>query len=277
MSLALVLTMVYSCKKEVAYEDLPELPAEDKATMDTIAQTDAALGQVYTVVHTEVSNVEDQAFKTGGASGLGLPCDPNVVITKEIDSTDKANKFAKKVTLDYGHGMYGWNGFHKRGKIIIVKDGPIAKKGTKCTVTFENFYMNYFHDKLEGTVTIENQGFLNGAYTMKLDMTDGKYYTMEGTVGMEYHLSLVMTASNGTYNLAMTGTQTYNYNGSIFAQFITSPFKTSDACDYIIAGAAELTVGGNKKIIDYGSGDCDNKATVIENNKTYQHPCFRIR
>jgi hypothetical protein len=256
--------VTYSCNKnKVSYEDLPTIKTEDKVVLDTLEQADAAYTQVYTVVHTEVSNVEDQAFKTGAASGLAS--DPNAVVTCEIDSTDKANKFVSKVTISYPTPTV-WNGVTKSGKIIVTKNGKITTQGTLCHISFENFTINGI--SLSGTPTLENKGFVDATYSMALKMNDGVY-------GYLYHLSLDLTLgftiSNGSYALSMSGTETLTFNGRSIKSTCTSPLMRALDCDFIKKGAKEIVEGSDKKILDYGDGTCDDKSTFIVKGITYQY------
>ncbi|MFM7022190.1 MAG: hypothetical protein ACKOXB_04370 [Flavobacteriales bacterium] len=279
------LALTYSCKKTVEYEDLPEVSAADKVYLDSTAKAQALLTNVYTVVHTEVSNVEDQSFKTDGISGLGLPTDPNIEITSEVDSTDKANKYLKKVTLDFKNGVGSDYDKRKYGKIIVTKNGRIDKKGTVCTITFDKFSVGHDHNSMTGTITLENKGFLNGVYTMKLTMTNGTYRTCEGAlygagpqdglINMNLDLTIELTVTSGNYKISMSGTQTFDYKNTEYVEFYSTPLTMTDVCSYITDGAKELKdSSGKKKIIDYGDGSCDNKATVIENNKTYRYNVY---
>ncbi|MFM7022189.1 MAG: hypothetical protein ACKOXB_04365 [Flavobacteriales bacterium] len=256
--------MAASCSKKLAYEDLPKLDAADQEVLDTIQESDALYTHVYTVVHTEVSNVEDQAFKTGGTA-VGISADPNAVITYEIDSTDKANKFIKKVTISYPSAN-SWNGYSKQGKIIITKTGRINKVGTMCYISFENFKIAGM--ALTGTPTLENKGFVNGTYTMALKMTDGDLGN--GIVKMDFDMSLIFSISNGAYTLSMSGTQNITFKNSTYATFYKVPCVRLLDCDYITKGAKEINIKGEKMIVDYGDGTCDNKSTVVFKTKTYQ-------
>ncbi|MCX6180737.1 MAG: hypothetical protein NT150_02250 [Bacteroidetes bacterium] len=254
----------YSCKKnQVAYEDMPTLKTEDKVFVDTLEQADAAFTQVYTVVHTEVSNVEEQAFKTGGA--LGLANDKNAKVDYEIDSTDKANKFVSKVTIDYPTASV-WNGFTKIGKIVVTKNGKITTKGTMCNISFENFKINGM--PLSGNPTLENKGFVNGVYTMALKMNNGVYAY---AVKISLDLTLTFTLSNGSYALAMSGTESITTGGRSCNINYLSPLLRSLDCNFITKGVKEIKEGSNKSVLDYGDGTCDNKSTFLLNGTTYQY------
>ena len=73
-----------------------------------------------------------------------LDADPCAVKTIEVDSVDKAHRFVKKLTIDYGTAGCTWDGRVRKGKIIIVKQGLLKTTGTKCYITFENFYIDDF-------------------------------------------------------------------------------------------------------------------------------------
>ena len=54
-----------------------------------------------------------------------------------------------------------------------------------------------------------------------------------------------------------------NFNGASFTSKTTKPLQISLVCPWIEAGTIEFTPSGKlTRTIDYGNGDCDNKATV---------------
>ncbi len=264
---ALMLTLTYSCKqdRDVAYDDLPA--ASDVESSDDNTTSDAAYTQVYTVVHTEVSNVEDQSFKTDG----GPSPDPCANITYEVDSTDKFKKFLKKMTIDYGNSGCTWDGKVKKGKILITKTGKLATAGSITTVTLENFYID--GARVEGTATIENKGFASGYYSIKFDVTGGKIKATTGdTATWESHRTMDMYLSPGSIKTLMRGTSSgVNHKGIAYSVTTTEDLVTEFGCAYVKKGGLKITATGKPDInIDFGDGTCDNKATITINGVKYK-------
>ncbi|MFM7022192.1 MAG: hypothetical protein ACKOXB_04380 [Flavobacteriales bacterium] len=266
---ALMLTLSYSCTKdrEIDYEDLPE--ATNVESSDDNETSDEMYTHVYTVVHTEVSNVEDQAFKTGISSGATPDACAN--ITYEVDSTNKLNKYLKKMTIDYGTTGCTWDGRVRKGKIIITKQGKIATPGTITTVTLEDFYIDGY--RVEGTATLENKGFTSGKYSMKYDVVGGKVTAPDNTSStwatsrtFDFYLS------NGSFKIIMSGTCSgINHKGVAYSVTTTKDLLAEFGCKYIKSGTLVIKSTGKPDItVDYGDGECDNKATVIVNGTKYK-------
>ncbi|MFM7022191.1 MAG: hypothetical protein ACKOXB_04375 [Flavobacteriales bacterium] len=274
-SLALILTMANSCKKPVAYEDLPEVSTDVDTTLRNAEEVNAQFQQLFTAVHTEVSNVEDQAFKTGGS----YPSNPNAVVTTEIDSTDKKNKFAKKVTIDFpfaykdtkykGHTFYG--------TIVVTKNGRMDKKGTIATISVLDLLLD--NKFIGGTLALENLGFVNGVYKLKLDLTNNGIYSYVNNV--QIHHTMDVSVDNKVYRVALSGTQSFSYviSGSVTTE-ITSPLIYTTDCNYIKQGAKKVTTSSwlsdQATTTDYGDGTCDDKSTVIVGPETYKWPIHLI-
>jgi hypothetical protein len=276
-SLAMVLTMAYSCKKAVAYDDLPTV---DKDTDTTLANANAVsqqYQQVFTVVHTEVSNVEDQAFKMEG----DYAHNPNCTVT--IDAIDsnlidgKYVKYAKQVTLNFpeqykdtkylDHTCYG--------TIVITKTGRMDAKGTVCTINIDNLIQDNCY--IGGVLVLENKGFVNGVYNLTLNLSSQGQYNYMKNVNLSY--TIAASISNKIYTASVTGSQYFDYFGggsSTVTSQITSPLIFSSDCNYIKKGAVKVTTStwtsDQATITDYGDGTCDDKSTVIQNKVTYKYP-----
>ncbi|MCX6180739.1 MAG: hypothetical protein NT150_02260 [Bacteroidetes bacterium] len=263
---ALMMTLTYSCKKdrEVAYDDLPEATSVESS--DDNSTSDEMYTHVYTVVHTEVSNVEDQSFKTNN----GPEHDPCANFTYEVDSTNKLNKFVKKMTIDYGTAGCIWEGRVRKGKIIITKTGKIKVNGTVTSIALENFSID--GNKIEGLATMENKGF-SAFYSFKLDVTGGKITTLDGDVSTwETHRVLDTYIGAGTIKTYMRGTSSgVNHKGVAYSVTTTEDLLTEYGCEYIKKGVLKIVTDGKPDVnIDFGDGTCDNKATIIINGVKYK-------
>jgi hypothetical protein len=267
MASALMLTLTYSCQKdrEVAYDDLPT--ATEVESSDDNTTSDAAYTQVYTVVHTEVSNVEDQSFKMEN----GPTPDPCANISYEVDSTDKSNKFLKKMTIDYGNSGCSWDEKVRKGKIIVTKTGKLAATGSVTTVTLENFYIDDV--RVEGVATIENKGFSGGFYSIKFDVTGAKIKTLGGdTATWESHRTMDMYLGSGTLKTLVRGSSSgVNHKGVAYSVITTEDLTFEFGCAYAKKGGLKITATGKPDInVDFGDGACDNKATITISGVKYK-------
>ncbi|MCX6180738.1 MAG: hypothetical protein NT150_02255 [Bacteroidetes bacterium] len=287
LSLAAVITIASSCqKKAVAYDDLPTVSTDVDTTLKNSITVNQQYQQVFTVVHTEVSNVEEQSFKTGG----DYDHNPNCIRTNDkIDSTfidGKWVKYVSQMTLtfpeQFKNTKYKEHTFN--GKIVVTKTGRLDMKGTVCTVTINNYHFGpYLNDEfleidgksIAGTLTLKNEGFVNGVYNMKLDLTGG-YCVWMNSVSLHY--TLAASVSNKIYKVLVTGSQSFGYGGLSYnvTSEITSPLLFSSDCDYIKQGSTKVTTSdwatSQITTTDYGDGTCDNKSTVVIGKETYKFP-----
>ncbi len=287
-SLALVLTVASSScqKKAVAYDDLPTVSTDVDTTLKNSNTVNQQAQQVFTVVHTEVSNVEEQSFKTGG----DFDHNPNCTRSNDIiDSTlinGKYVRYVKQMTLtfpyQYKDTKYLDHTFY--GKIVITKTGRLDTKGTVCTIVLSsiagfgnNNYLVVDGHWISGTLTLENQGFVNGVYNMKLDLTNGRIDNFDQ---LNLHYTLAASVSNKIYTVSVTGSQSFGYGGFLgtVTSEITSPLILSSDCNYIKKGSTKVTTtnwqSNQVTTTDYGDGTCDAKSTVIIGATTYKYDLF---
>lgn len=90
-----------------------------------------------------------------------------------------------------------------------------------------------------------------------------------------------------TYNTAMVeGESTMDYKDNVFATtgsasgttpagqaftaLVTTPLISNMKCNNFVKGVVELTPAGEpKRTLNYGEGDCDNKASITVNGITF--------
>jgi len=112
--------------------------------------------------------------------------------------------------------------------------------------------------------------FWNISATIKVTRPDGKIFTWNST--------RTRTLVNGAIN-SWSPTDEYNVTGSAngvdvnglsFTAQITNPLDWIMDCYWIRSGTVNITPSGKPtRIIDFGSGTCDNKITVTINGITY--------
>ena len=194
--------------------------------------------------------------------------------------------FPKTVTVDFGSGCFS-HGHLRSGKIRTVYSGPLRNPGSSATTTFDNFKIDSV--QVEGTHRITNTtGSTPGANQrqFKIEVIDGKLTRPNGNFSM--------------WNSARTNTQIEG-NGSVtpaddifsirgFANGkvkrgnllvlwnaeITEPLIKKFICRWISKGHIKTVRQGLPQnspwvsILDYGTGNCDNQATLSVNGNTQQ-------
>lgn len=258
LTLALILALISSCRKSVRDEDRDTKAAEDMALAD-IAFNDV------TNLLTEVMENESGLR----AASLNLVC---AVVT--VDTL----AFPMTVTIDFGTtNCLGGDGRNRRGIINATFTGKYRDSLSVITITPSNYYLNDY--KIEGTKVVTNKGH----------NSDGNlWYTVVITNAM-------ITAADGTWNITFDSNRTrewiggestailsddiYEISGTMdgvsrtgnhFIATTTTPVTVKLSCAWIVSGVIEVTPDNvSPRIIDFGSGGCDNDATVSVNGYTF--------
>lgn len=175
----------------------------------------------------------------------------------------------KVVTVDYGTGCTGFNDDTRSGKIIITVTGPRLQVGSIRTITFDNYFFNGI--KVEGTKILENKGYNNNQnLVISVKLTGGKLAMPGGkTIERSFDHQREWIAGLLTKNIwddecLITGTASgKNINGVSYTNTILTALHWKRACRFIVAGVVKIERDGKPTVeLDYGTGDCDAKATV---------------
>jgi len=213
----------------------------------------------------------------------------NNCATMTLDST--SSEYPLTVTLDFGdEGCEGIDGRIRRGKLIYTISGPYTETGTIISVTSNDYYVNDY--RIEGIRTVENQGpDSHGHIQFSVSVTDAiitdpdqktitweSEFTRSWTEGSE--TGFLTKKDDGTimgidgllddvYEITGTGSGT-NRNGLSFNLETEEPLRMEFACRWIAAGKTKLTLDDlEPRILDYGSGACDNEAIVTIGHKKH--------
>ncbi|MDF1672680.1 MAG: hypothetical protein P1U41_04205 [Vicingaceae bacterium] len=195
----------------------------------------------------------------------------------------------KVMEIDFGSsnctGVYGVD---RRGKLIVTLTGKYRDVGTTLTIQPQDYYVNDI--KIEGTKTITNDGYnSNNNFEFSVDVVNGK---------LTYPDNKVITWATARINEWIEGDSTtlfthgfpgicddvylitgsangVNQKGKPYTVTITSPLRKEICCRWLVSGTLEIVPDGlDPRIVDFGTGDCDNQATVTINNNTYNIPMF---
>jgi hypothetical protein len=179
------------------------------------------------------------------------------------------------ITIDYGTGCTGFYDNTRSGKIIIEVTGPRRLEGSKRTVTFDNYYFNGM--KVEGVKEFENLGLNdNQNVVIKTTLTNGKIILPDGkTIEREAAHEKEWVAGFLTPGIwddecLITGTASgINAEGTPYIRTIISALHWKRVCAFIVSGIIRIEAEGTEPFeLDYGQGDCDNKAVVTRNGES---------
>lgn len=196
-----------------------------------------------------------------------------------IDPTDTMDGFPVTLWLyfgkdDNGDGYYeisctGNDGKKRQGEIKAVFSAPWNNVNASVTMDLINYYVNSI--KYEGKITVTR-----GNGTFSQTVVNGKCSSSGWSI--QWNSSRTITTLLGDSAnvfddvcLISGNANGVDRNGKTFDVLIdpSSPIRREIGCPYIVSGKQTLKPEGKKdRVIDFGDGTCDNKATlIIDGNK----------
>lgn len=258
--LILIITVIFtSCKKErfIGPEIIDEAISEEVNTAY----------HYYSHIYHIVSSEAELLGVDGGAdflpdSLLESAVDPcaNLIYHMSDDET-----YVKDLIIYYADTNCFSSSLKKYGTLKVHITGPIEEVGTELIIIPEDFYLD--NNRIEGTIKINNKGFTpTFKFEFSQEVIDGKiwlngfqYFTWnsQSTVLVDFFTSQMIYESVST-GLSRAG-RTYS-SKSLY------PSKRAFDCRYFQVGELKLTAEwGLDQNVNYGNGDCDNKAELWQN------------
>lgn len=247
-----------SCRKDIDF---------DFSNESTMAFGDA--------VSEESQNISDEAVQSGSVSYKNednssvLSC---ATVTRDTLSSPRV------CTIDFGTGCTGPDGRTRSGKIIVNYTGAYKAAGTVIDITHDNFVVDGKQILTERH--IENVGYNNDGKLQWNVAVDGHVIQSGGQATLwTSQKSRVMEEGEATATwaddvYAITGTSSGTLaNGRTFTAQSLTPLirKMLPGCRrHFVQGQLEMSVSGRPvRVIDFGTGACDNTATVTVNGTTF--------
>ena len=258
----------FACQKDNVLTGLTD---EDVAKAEDDALVEAVFDDIMNSVDNAINIIDNLIWGGGLKSATVSDTCPSVTVDHP-DST----RWPKVITIDYGDTVcVGFYGQTRKGKIIITITDRYIKPGSEKTVELENYYINGIH--VEGTKTVTNNGRNNdGNLTFTIELVNGKITTPDTIViTREFTRTREWVAGDDTWNhwddvYFITGSASgTNFKGESYTRNILTALEWATSCRFIMSGSIEIQVGEKSPIvIDYGDGECDNKATVTKDGET---------
>jgi hypothetical protein len=262
-----VASLISSCKKD----EKTETTDIDVETVRDNAFAESSYG--------DALNISDQAAKDGELTTYRIDSNEEGLLSLCATITNDTTLNPHLLTIDFGsENCECTDGKNRRGKILVSYLGQYRDSASIHTFTFDNYYVNDY--KIGGTKTVTNMGHnnngnlffnisVNGVITnpsaQNLTWTSSR--TREWTEGESTSGFLGWFDDVYKINGAANGT---SFNGTGFTANITEPLVVALNCRWIKQGKLEFTSGSlATRYFDYGSGSCDNAATVTINGTTY--------
>jgi hypothetical protein len=290
-----VIFIIFSCKKETSQT----LSSQDEQQANLAAsESNAEAEGVFNGVFDDAMGVNADVGMGGtglfmrntagnyGISGVDARIDPapaclNVTI---VTSGNTAAPFPVTITLDFGGGCYCGDSHVRKGKIIVKYSDRLLHPNANANIQFEDFSIDSIQIDNSTSYSIANTGT---QYTLQftidinanLSKSDGNY--------TEWHSHKVITRTDGsTTNTPLddvmqiegTASGKVKKNDLVVAwkAEITDPFIKRFTCRWISQGMIKVnreSLSANSQwvgVLDYGNGNCDNRATLTLNGVTYQ-------
>ncbi|NJO88509.1 MAG: hypothetical protein HC831_05735 [Chloroflexia bacterium] len=245
LSLILIGLIFYSCKKE------DNAVVVDNAKVTSIAKT---IGMFNT------DNFDQLAtdFKSTQCHCL------NIIPVENEDG----EHWPFKLIFDFGEENCEFlDGIFMRGKIHFSLSDIWTNEGSVKIFEFEDYYINDIN--LYGKKTFTNTGYNEEQHlTWQIDIEGAG---IKDTVGNEktWNATLYAEFIEGSfkntkchYSYIITGSGNGTDNGVSYTAEITEPLLFEFGCWYPKSGVMTIEIGGQTVVIDYGEGECDNKATM---------------
>ena len=279
-----------SCKKETSADT-----AEEEFALQASSEADAESDDIFNEVFDNVMGVNaDVAFGGTGVFGqmnsgtvgetARLTACPDVTIT-HLSTT---SIFPVKIVMDFGTGCTGRDGRSRSGKIITEYTSRLMVPGAKATTTFENYAVDSI--KIQGTHIITNQSDISSTNCMthkwKVVVENAKLIKPNGNY-VEWNSTRTIVQGEGMCTPFIPLDDIYKIEGSsngkvkrgnlliAWKSETAEPLVKKFSCRWLVKGVIRIirqNLATNSPwvaTINYGLGDCDNKALATINGVTH--------
>ena len=259
--------MIVSCEKEIT----------DSTTPDNSVEESAFATEISTNIFLDLNGFlsESQGLFTFTKDALQIrDAGASISSCMNVNISPADNSWPKTLTIDFGEGCTVGN-VTRKGKMIAVFYDRFQNPGAHVTLSFENFQVG--DHKIEGTQVITNNG-LNaaGIASFTHEIPSLKIISPDKTIYFSSLNNIDWIEGSGTLTPAddvfsISGNASgVNSAGQEFSANILTALIRKVACSYIVSGSALIKSGGSEMTIDYGSGDCDDKAFVTASGEVKQ-------
>jgi hypothetical protein len=246
--------------------DREELLGSD---LSSDAKTSAQIDVITDDVANIIEDQYNQQSSTGRSAMDAQDAAPFLPDCATVTTVASGNSWQR--TVDFGTtGCTMNNGNILKGKIIINGNTNFEQQSQTINYTFQNFYHNNRH--VEGNrhvVRVLENSNGNPESNITLDMAvtfpNGVVITREGNRVREWTagVNTPFIALDNEYSV--TGSWVTTFPNATQNTVVSTPLVVKLACPNIVQGILTITRNSNTIILNYGSGACDNQATLSIN------------
>lgn len=267
--------LLSSCKKE---------KEEEEVDTDTQSSKDNTQADLY---FNDVANIADEAsegdlvsYKTANLDGLLSNC---ANITRlHADSTNSDTlliSFGSNGGTNSTVNCLCADGRLRRGIITVIYTGKYRDSLSTHNISFSNYFVN--NNQLIGSKTVTNKGRNSAGHPVFEIVVNGTLFLANsgGTVTWNSNRTREWIAGYTTFGPGNWNDDVYlirgtasgtNAAGNTFNATIINPLERAIGCRWFRKGTVEFTPSGKAtRTIDYGTGNCDDIATVTINGNTH--------
>jgi hypothetical protein len=254
--LSILALSIVSCTKE----DITDVTAASDTTPVIASASIDVINELDVQTGTQVSFEKLTSKKTG--KSLTASC-------AEVTMDPITTTFPKTFYVNFGDGCIT-NGITRKGKLKITFSNYITETGSTMTVERINYSVN--GNKVEGKIVYKNTTTSPNTPQWTRTVTDGKFTDSKGeiysnsgthTVKQTEGVSTAKLEDN-TYEMTEGIHTVSKENGAKITLSILESIIKKHSCDYISKGKLKVESTLLNGIIDYGNGECDNKATYTQ-------------
>lgn len=286
------LLMVFSCTKETSQTGTD---AQEEEVSTAAGESSAEAESTYNELFDDVMGVNNDVGIAGSGVSYGRPDTMTPVARCFTVTVTHPNNtpFPVIVVMDFGNtGCMGPDGRIRRGKIITEYTNRLVYPGAIATTTFDGFYVDDIH--VEGTHKITNISVApvppaSLVWKYRVEVINGKLTKLNGNY-TEWNSTKTITQIEGSSTPYNPRDDIFKIEGSAngfvkrgtllvrWESAITEPLIRRVTCQWIVKGRirtlrVNLPNPNNSRwvaVLDFGTGNCDNQATITINGVTRQ-------
>lgn len=271
--------LVFSCQKEQSQAEDPTTQIETNASKIS-TEADAEAEAIFDGVFDDAMGVNAEV----GLGGTGIFGRLTACPTVTVTHPNAPAPFPVRVVLDFGTGCVAGDGHFRKGKIVHVYTNRLISPGAVVETAFDGFYFDSI--KVEGSHRIQNTTTLTSGPQYKINVNNGKLTKPNGNY-TAWNSEKIRTQIEGVTTPMLPADDAFKLTGAArgstrrdtslvaWNATILEPLIRRNNCRWTVKGTVKIvrenTNTGERwaGVINYGNGDCDNRATITINGVTY--------